>query len=331
MAARGEDPCYADGNAALAMSAPRWTADDLPDLSDRVIVVTGANSGLGFQTARALVRQGAHVIMACRSEAKAREASERIDDERGPGRTEPWVLDLASLASIEAFADRVTRQHDELHALCNNAGVMALPYAKTSDGFEMQLGTNHLGHYALTGRLLPLLLAAEGSRVVTVTSLAHRMGRMRWDDLHSEHRYQKWQAYAQSKLANLLFTYELQRRLSAAQVDTIAVACHPGYSSTNLQLEGARLSGSTLRARMMAVANRVAAQSAEMGALPSLYALTADDVHGGDFVGPGGPMQVWGYPTKVEPAAIAKDPELGAQLWAVSQRLTGVRYDALSN
>jgi NAD(P)-dependent dehydrogenase (short-subunit alcohol dehydrogenase family) len=310
---------------------PDWTADDLPDLSDRVIVVTGANGGLGFHTSRALARQGAHVIMACRSVEKAAEAAARIEEEDVPGQVEPWALDLASLQSIEAFADRVAAQHDELYALCNNAGVMALPRRTTTDGFELQLGTNHLGHYALTGRLLPLLLAAEGSRVVTVTSLVHHMARMDFADLQGERRYRKWTAYLQSKLANLLFTFELQRRLSAAKVETIAAASHPGYASTNLQLEGARLVGSALRGRLMAAANRVAAQSAEMGALPSLYALTAEDVQGGDLIGPGGPMQMWGYPIKVEPAAIAKDPELAAQLWAVSQRLTGVRYEALSN
>jgi NAD(P)-dependent dehydrogenase (short-subunit alcohol dehydrogenase family) len=315
---------------------PPWTADDLPDLSDRVIVVTGANGGLGFHTCRALARQGAHVIMACRSSEKAAEAAARIEQEDVPGQVEPWTLDLASLRSIETFAERLAGQHDELHALCNNAGVMALPRCVTADGFEMQLGTNHLGHYALTGRLLPLLLAAEGSRVVTVTSLVHHMAHMDFADLHGERRYRKWAAYGQSKLANMLFTLELQRRLSAAKVETIAVACHPGYASTNLQfqglqLEGARLTGAALRGRLMAAANRVAAQSAEMGALPSLHALAAEDVRGGDLIGPGGPMQIWGYPTRVEPSAAAKDPELAAELWAVSQRLTGVRYDALSN
>jgi NAD(P)-dependent dehydrogenase (short-subunit alcohol dehydrogenase family) len=310
---------------------PRWTADELPDLSDRVIVVTGANGGLGWETSRALARHGAHVIMACRSAEKAAEAAQRIEDEDVSGHVEPWALDLASLRSIEAFAERLAAQHDELHGLCNNAGVMALPHRTTADGFEMQLGTNHLGHYALTGRLLPLLLAAEGSRVVTVTSLMHRTGRIDFDDLQGERRYRKWAAYSQSKLANLLFTYELQRRLGAAQVETIAVACHPGYSSTNLQLEAARMAGSALVGRMMAAANRVAAQSPEMGALPSLYALTGEDVRGGDLIGPGGPMQLWGYPAKVEPAAHAKDPEPAARLWAVSQQLTGVRFDALSN
>lgn len=310
---------------------PRWTADELPDLSDRVIVVTGANGGLGFATSQALARHGAHVIMACRSADKAAEAARRIEGEGPSGRVEPWALDLASLASIEAFAERLASQHDELHALCNNAGVMALPRRVTSDGFEMQLGTNHLGHYALTGRLLPLLLAAEGSRVVTVTSMMHRMGRLDFDDLQGERRYGKWAAYGASKLANLLFTYELQRRLSAAKVETIAVAVHPGYSDTNLQAEAARLTSSAITGRLMAAASRVAAQSPEMGALPSLYALTAEDVQGGDFIGPGGLMQMWGYPAKVEPAAMAKDLELAARLWAVSQQLTGVRYDALSN
>ena len=310
---------------------PRWTADELPDLSDRVIVVTGANGGLGFATSQALARHGAHVIMACRSADKAAEAARRIEDEGPSGRVEPWALDLASLASIEAFAERLTTQHDELHALCNNAGVMALPRRVTADGFEMQLGTNHLGHYALTGRLLPLLLAAEGSRVVTVTSVMHRMGRLDFDDLQGERRYGKWAAYGASKLANLLFTYELQRRLAAAKVETIAVAVHPGYSNTNLQTEAARMSGSAITGRIMAASSRMMAQSPEMGALPSLYALTAEDVQGGDFIGPGGLMQMWGYPARVEPAAMAKDPELAARLWAVSQQLTGVRYDALAN
>jgi len=312
-------------------SVPRWTADELPDLTDRVIVVTGANGGLGWETSRSLARHGAHVIMACRSTEKAAEAARRIEDENVPGRVEPWALDLASLRSIETFAERLTAQHDELHALCNNAGVMALPRRVTADGFEMQLGTNHLGHYALTGRLLPLLLAAEGSRVVTVTSMVHRMGRIDFDDLQGERSYGKWAAYGASKLANLLFTYELHRRLAAAKVETIAVACHPGYSNTNLQTEAARMTGSAIAGRLMAVATRVAAQSAEMGALPSLYALAAEDVQGGDFIGPGGPMQIRGYPTKVEPSDAAKDPELATRLWAVSQQLTGVRYDALSN
>lgn len=313
-----------------AMSA-RWTTDEIPNLEGRVIVVTGANSGLGLETSRALVRRGAHVIMACRSADRARQAAEAIDAEGGPGRADPWSLDLASLASIEAFAVRFEQAHEQLHGLCNNAGVMALPYATTADDFEMQLGTNHLGHFALTGRLLPTLLATDDSRVVTVSSLMHRAGRIQWDDLHSQKRYQKWSAYAQSKLANLLFCFELQRRLEAAKARTISLASHPGYAATNLQATGARQMGSSWRERLMNVGNRVLAQSAAMGALPSLYALVADDVRGGDFIGPGGPMQMRGYPQRVEATTTAQDPERAARLWGVSQQLTGVRYDALSN
>lgn len=313
------------------MSDAAWTLDDIPDLSGRVIVVTGANSGLGLETTRALVGRGAHVVMACRSADKARTAADAIEAEGGPGRAEPWSLDLASLESIEAFAERFEQEHDSLHALCNNAGVMALPYAKTADGFEMQLGTNHLGHYALTGRLLSVLLATDDSRVVTVSSLMHRAGRMRWDDLHSERRYQKWAAYGQSKLANLLFCFELQRRLEAAKARCISVASHPGYAATNLQTVGARQMGSSWRARLMAAGNRLMAQSAAAGALPSLYALTADDVRSGDYFGPSGPLQMWGAPCRVEANAAARSPEAAARLWAVSAELTGIRYDALSN
>jgi NAD(P)-dependent dehydrogenase (short-subunit alcohol dehydrogenase family) len=317
--------------AVVAMSAARWTVDDLPDLSDHVIVVTGANSGLGLETTWALASRGAHVIMACRNEDKARHAAEAIEADGVPGQVEPWLLDLASLRSIADFAARFAREHEQLHALCNNAGVMALPEGKTADGFELQLGINHLGHYALTGHLLPQLLATDDSRVVTVSSHAHRLGRMHWDNLHGERRYHKWLAYGHSKLANLLFTFELHRRLEAAKARTMALACHPGYAATNLQAAGARQVGSTLRAGFMNAVNRIAAQSAAMGALPSLYALTADDVRGGYFIGPGGPLQMWGYPVVVEPNAMATDPELGVRLWAVSQELTGVRYDALSN
>ncbi len=313
------------------MPSPRWTTDDIPDLDGRVIVVTGANSGLGLATTRALVDHGAHVVMGCRSMDKAKRAAESIASEGGRGRAEPWSLDLASLASIQEFAERFESEHDALHALCNNAGVMALPYTKTADGFEIQLGTNHLGHYALTGRLLPLLLATDDSRVVTVSSLMHRVGRMRWDDLQSERNYRKWAAYGQSKLANLLFTFELQRRLEAVKARTSSLASHPGYASTNLQAAGARQMGSTWRERLMNAGNRVMAQSAQMGALPSLYALTSDDARGGDYIGPDGPMQMWGHPTTVVATAMARDSELAARLWGVSQSLTGVSFDALSN
>ena len=303
----------------------------MPDLSDHVMVVTGANSGLGFETARALAHHGAHVIMACRNLDKGHHAAARIEEQGAVGRVEAWSLDLASLASVEEFAGRFEREHEALHALCNNAGVMALPHQRTADGFEMQLGTNHLGHFALTGHLLSVLMATDGSRVVTVSSLVHRIGRMDWDDLQSEHRYHRWDAYAQSKLANLLFAFELQRRLEAAKARTISAASHLGHSATNLHVEGARQRGSSLRLRLMSGINRLVAQSAEQGALPSLYALTADDVRGGELFGPSGPFESRGGPTRVQASRQARDVESAARLWAISQQLTGVRFDALSN
>ena len=312
-------------------AAVPWTLDDMPHLRDRVFVVTGANGGLGFETTRGLAHAGARVIMACRNLDKARRAAQRIEHEAPAGSVEPWALDLASLESIEAFADRFEREHDALHGLCNNAGVMALPKGETEDGFELQLGTNHLGHFALTGRLLSTLMQTDGSRVVTVSSLMHRVGRMRWDDLHGDRRYQSWEAYGQSKLANLLFSFELQRRLEAAKARTLSAASHPGYADTELALEGPRQRGFSLGVRFMSFAARLAAQSAAEGALPSLYALVADDVRGGEFFGPAGLLQLRGGPTRVEPAGHALDPEAAAELWARSQRLTGVRYDALSN
>ncbi|MEM7158431.1 MAG: oxidoreductase [Myxococcota bacterium] len=313
------------------MALPRWTDDDIPDQSERVMVVTGANSGLGYETCRALAHRGAHVIMACRSLDKARDAAHRLEGENITGQVEAWALDLADLGSIEAFAERFESEHDHLHGLCNNAGVMALPYGKTVDGFERQLGTNHLGHYALVGRLLSVLMATDGSRVVTVSSLMHRVARMRWDDLHGERRYRRWDAYGQSKLANLLFTFELHRRLEAAKAETIAVASHPGYAATNLQLAWSGRRRDSLSMRVLAGFNRIAAQSPAQGALPSLYALTADDVRGGEYFGPSGPMETRGFPTRVEASARANDTDAAAKLWAISQRQTGIRYDALSN
>ncbi len=215
-----------------------WSADDLPDLSGKTIVVTGGNSGIGYEAALQFTRKRARVVLACRSIPKARAAADQITAS-SPGATiDVTELDLSSLTSVRAFADAFHRQHQRLDVLCNNAGVMALPYARTVDGFEMQFGTNHLGHFALTGLLLDLLIATEGARVVTVSSGAHRMGRVRFDDLQWEHGYRKWMAYGQSKLANLLFAYELQRKADSAGVKLVSVACHPGYAATNLQLPG---------------------------------------------------------------------------------------------
>jgi hypothetical protein len=239
-------------------------------------------------------------------------------------------LDLADLQSVRRFAEEFLARHNKLHVLCNNAGVMALPYRKTTDGFEMQIGTNHLGHFALTGHLLRRLLDTPGARVVTVSSGAHRVGRIRFDDLNWEKGYRKWLAYGQSKLANLLFAYELQRRLDAAGAQLISVACHPGYAATNLQLAGPRMEGSSLMEFLSQLSNRLVAQSAAMGALPTLYAATAPDVRGGDYIGPDGLFENWGYPKKVRSNRQSHDHEAARRLWEISERLTGVRYDALT-
>jgi len=307
------------------MSQP-WTADAMPDQSGKTILVTGANSGLGLETARELARKGAHVLLGCRNAAKAAAAVEHIRAAAPQASLEVVAVDLSSLDSIRRCAATVRERHHQLHVLCNNAGIMAIPYARTADGFEMQIGTNHLGHFALTGLLLDLLLATPQSRIVNVSSGAHRIGRMQFEDLHWQRRYSKWRAYGQSKLANLLFTYELHRRLAARGADTISVACHPGYADTNLQAVGPQLAGSSFMARIMDIGNRMLAQSALMGALPNLYAATAPDVVGGDFIGPDGPGQNWGYPKKVTSNRRSHDRSDADRLWRISEQQTGVSF-----
>jgi NAD(P)-dependent dehydrogenase (short-subunit alcohol dehydrogenase family) len=308
----------------------RWTTSDIPDLKGRTVVVTGANSGLGFEGARAFAGREARVILACRNLDKGEAARQKIVGEHPGASVEVMALDLASLASVRAFAGQLGTQTSRLDVLCNNAGVMALPRRETADGFEMQLGTNHLGHFALTGLLLPLLLATPGARIVTMSSGAHRMGRIDFDDLHAKRSYGKWSAYGQSKLANLLFAYELDRRLKAKRADAISVACHPGYSATELQAAGPKMEGSTLMERVMSLGNFLLSQDAATGALPMLYAATATNVQGGDYIGPDGIGELWGYPKKVESNARSHDRETAAQLWKVSEEATGVRYDALA-
>jgi NAD(P)-dependent dehydrogenase (short-subunit alcohol dehydrogenase family) len=308
-----------------------WTIDDIPDLSSKTVIVTGANSGLGFHTALHLSRRGARVVLACRDLAKADRAIEALTASHPGAAVEARELDLASLASIRSFAGKFLASHPRLDVLCNNAGVMALPRRETHDGFEMQLGTNHLGHFALTGLLLESLLAAPGARIVTTSSTMHKFGRMKWDDLQSSRRYDKWRAYGQSKLANLLFAYELQRRLAAAEHDAISVACHPGYSATNLQYAGPRMEGAQLMERMVAGANRIFAQDAATGALPTVRAAAAPDVRGGEYYGPGEFFETWGAPVVVSSSARSHDADGAARLWRESVALTGVAYDALGN
>lgn len=303
-----------------------WTKSDIPDLSGKVAVVTGANSGIGFEAALGLAEKNATVVLACRSVTKGEAAAREIVASVPQAKVHFEALDLASLASVHAFAEAFLQAYDRLDILCNNAGVMALPYLTTEDGFEMQFGTNHLGHFALTGLLFERLQATPGARVVSVSSNAHRFGKMRFDDLQSQRSYRKWLAYGQSKLANLLFTQELQRRAAQNGARVIAAACHPGYSATNLPLVGPELSGSTLMQRLTRLGNRLVAQSAAMGALPTLYAATEPDVQGGDYIGPDGLGETWGYPRKTTMTARARDPEAAARLWAESERLTNVRF-----
>jgi len=310
----------------MADTDAKWTAADIPDLSGRAVVVTGANSGIGLEAARQLAGAGAHVVLACRDARRGEAAAEEIRTTYADVSLEVSELDLASLSSVRDFAKGVAERHPALAVLVNNAGVMAIPRRETADGFEMQLGTNHLGHFALTGLLLGPLFAAPSSRVVTVSSNAHRMGRMHWDDLQGERRYGRWAAYGQSKLANLLFHRELARRLDAQPCETISVACHPGYAATNLQFGGARMEGSGWKERGMTLVNWLFAQSAAMGALPTLYAAVADDVENGDVIGPDGLGEAWGHPKKVRPGAAARDDAAAQRLWDVSEDLTGVRY-----
>ncbi|MFC6881798.1 MULTISPECIES: oxidoreductase [Actinomadura] len=301
-----------------------WTAADIPDLHGRRAIVTGANSGIGYHTALQLARRGAAVVLACRSAERGQAAYDRVTAAVPDGDVTLGSLDLADLGSVRAFAAR--HSGAPLDILVNNAGVMALPRRTTADGFEMQFGTNHLGHFALTGLLLPALLAASAPRVVTVTSGLAWMGRMRFDDLQGERRYWKWAAYGQAKLANLIFTKELARR----EPGLLSVAAHPGYAATNLQHAGPRMEGNKLMDRAVAFGNVLIAQPATAGALPSLYAATAPGVQNGACYGPRG-LQTRGAPAKVVMPPQAAKPELGRRLWEVSESLTGVTYAAPAN
>jgi NAD(P)-dependent dehydrogenase (short-subunit alcohol dehydrogenase family) len=308
------------------MDRERWIEENVPDLTGKVAIVTGANSGLGLETTRVLACKGARVILAVRSEARGAAATKEVRADAPKASLAVMPLDLANLESVRRFAEAFLSAHDRLDILVNNAGVMAIPRRKTADGFEMQLGTNHLGHFALTGLLLPSILRTPGARVVTVSSSAHGFGRIRFDDLNGERSYGKWSAYGQSKLANLLFAYELQRKLAVAGSGAISVAAHPGFAATNLQLVGPQMEGSRFGVRSMALVNRLMAQSAAMGALPQIYAATFPLVRGGDFIGPDGFMEQRGFPVRVKSNARSRDEAAATRLWAISEELTGVTY-----
>ncbi|HEV2873871.1 MAG TPA: oxidoreductase [Thermoleophilaceae bacterium] len=286
-------------------------------------MVTGANSGLGLVTARELARKGARVVLACRNTQKGESALREVEAAAPGAQLELEELDLARLDSVREFAERFGAGHQGLDLLINNAGVMATPRRSTADGFELQFGTNHLGHFALTAQLIGEMEGREDARVVALSSGAHRIGRIAFDNLAGDRRYFRWRAYGQSKLANLLFALELDRRLRAAGSTVKSMAAHPGYAATNLQFAGPP----GLDAAVMKVSNRVIAQSDDMGALPTLYAATEPGLEGGTFCGPDGFMEQRGHPKPVAPNKAARDREVARRLWEVSEEMTGVRFD----
>ncbi|MEA2436940.1 MAG: hypothetical protein QOF65_1496 [Thermoleophilaceae bacterium] len=289
----------------------------------KLAVVTGANSGLGKVTARELAREDATVVMAVRDTSKGEAAAEEIREDVPGASVEVRELDLSSLQSVRDFAAELTKGAPALDLLVNNAGIMQTPPRRTADGFELQFGTNHLGHFALTGLLLAALGRATAARVVTVSSIEHKGGHIHFDDLQLEHGYAPRKAYQQSKMANAVFAIEFDRRLRAAGSPILSVLAHPGYSATNLQSTGP----TGLSAFAMKFGNAIFAQKPERGALPQLYAATAPDVRGGQFFGPGGFQEMRGDPTEVQAVPEAHDPEIGRRLWAVSEELTGVKFE----
>jgi NAD(P)-dependent dehydrogenase (short-subunit alcohol dehydrogenase family) len=296
-----------------------WTTKDIPDQSGKIVIVTGANSGIGYETARALALHGATVIMACRDLEKGAAAAEEIRREHPQADIDLRQLDLADFGSVQQFAEDFLDEYDRLDILINNGGVMATPYQKTVDGFELQFGTNHLGHFMLTALLFDLLHDTPDSRVVTVTSYAHLFSRINFRDLNSEGFYQKWLAYGQSKLANVLFGYELQRRAARNGKNPISIVVHPGYAATNLQHT------STL----FSFLNPILAQSQEMGALPTLYAATSPDIRGGEYIGPDGFLGQRGYPHLTNSSGPSHDREDARRLWEVSKQLTGIEFNVV--
>jgi NAD(P)-dependent dehydrogenase (short-subunit alcohol dehydrogenase family) len=300
------------------MSTEKWDADNIPEQKGRIAVVTGASSGIGFEAARVLASKGAQVMIAVRSLEKGNAAADKIRRQNPNADVKVMELDLANLESVEKFAETFRNSYSRLDLLINNAGVMIPPYSKTADGFELQFGTNHLGHFALTGALLELLTGTKDARVVNVASGAHNVGNLNFDDLQWEKRsYSSWRAYGDSKISNLYFTYELNKKLKENGLDTIAVAAHPGYTATELQRH----------VSFIAFLNNFFAQDVSMGALPTLRAATEKNLKGGEYFGPGGFMEMWGQPVEVQSNKLSKDEEIAKKLWEVSENLTGVKFD----
>jgi NAD(P)-dependent dehydrogenase (short-subunit alcohol dehydrogenase family) len=302
----------------------RWTAAELPDLDGRTAVVTGATGGIGGVVARELARAGAQVVIAARDEARGAARAEQVRAAAPAAQVEVLHLDLASLASVRAFAERFSGAYEGADILINCAGVMAVPEQRTEDGFELQFGVNHLGHFALTGLLLPDMQDRPGARIVTVSSLNHQWGRIDWDDPQQTRGYKAWRGYNQSKLANLLFAFELDRRLRAAGAAAESLAAHPGYTDTGLQ---GRVGGPVAHG-VLRVTNRLFGQEPDVGALPVLYAAAAPGVPGGSYIGPRRFGETRGHPALAKASAAARDPALAARLWTLSEESTGVTYPA---
>jgi NAD(P)-dependent dehydrogenase (short-subunit alcohol dehydrogenase family) len=308
-----------------------FTEADVPNLAGQIAIVTGANSGIGLEAARMLAEKGADVVLACRNVSKAENAIAAIRERARAAKVRAFPLDLANLASVRQFAAAMKTELPRVDLLINNAGIMAVPRAATSDGFEMQIGTNHLGHFALTGLLLDWLERSGAGRVVTVASGVHHYGRIDFGDLMGERRYDKWRAYCQSKLANLLFMYELDRRLRRASSKVLSVGAHPGYAATNLQYVGPSLTKSSFGRVVMQIGNTVFAQSAASGALPTVRAATDPEARGANYYGPSGLGELRGSPVLVRSSRRARDEATASRLWSVSEALTGADWSALAS
>jgi NAD(P)-dependent dehydrogenase (short-subunit alcohol dehydrogenase family) len=302
-----------------------WTANDILDQSGRTVIVTGANSGLGFVTSRELARHGAHVIMTARDPTKGRAALDEILAARPRGSAELRLLDLADLDAVKEFAKRLLADGTPVDVLINNAGIMMPPRSVTAQGFELQFGVNHLAHFALTLMLLERIRTSRDGRIVTVSSDLHKRGFIHFDDLDGARNYGRVAFYAQSKFANVLFALELDRRLKAAGIPIRSILAHPGYAATNLQLSGP----TGVLNLFMRIGNRFIAQSAELGALNEIYAATAPGVEGGQFIGPDGKNEKKGHPTIVQPIASARDTDVARRLWHLSEERAGVRLNLL--
>jgi len=308
----------------------QWTEAHVGDQSGRTALVTGANNGIGWEAARVLAAHGARVVLACRSPERGRDALQRIKAIAPQADVTLLELDLADLDSVREAAARFRRDHERLDLLINNAGLMATPEQRTAQGFEMQLGVNHLGHFALTGLLLPALRDVPGSRIVTVSSTGHAPGWIDFDDLNWHSGYKPWAAYFQSKLANLLFTYELQRRLEASRLPTAALAAHPGGAKTNLGHENPGGLVNRILELSRPLIERFLLQSSAMGALPTLRAAVDPAARGGEYYGPDGFGGQAGYPVRVDSSRRSKDVETARRLWRVSEDLTAVKYDLVA-